>query len=248
MAEHGEYIFEIDVFTPLTLPMKRLHEYIGDLINLFGNEDQVHFLRVEEGSASPVFYVEPPAVVRVDRRLLAVKTGSASRRAMVSFSALNDKLLEDNGTATLRSRQNKLLHFPGREQGASPEIGPVREPGTIEGEVIGVAGRDETIQIYLREGEKMHTCTGSKEQARALAQYLFEGKVRVFGDARWKRTKHGNWELEFFFIDSFVALKTDPLSEVVKRLRSIESTKWAEGKSRLNYLEEIWQEAGESRK
>src|SRR3989304_9190927 len=112
MAEHGEYIFEIDVFTPLTLPMKRLHEYIGDLINLFGNEDQVRFLRVEEGSASPVFYVEPPAVVRVDRRLLAVKTGSASRRAMVSFSALNDKLLEDNGTATLRSRQNKLLHFP----------------------------------------------------------------------------------------------------------------------------------------
>lgn len=248
MAEHGVYIFEIDVFTPLTLPMKRLHEYIGDLINLFGNEDQVHFLRVEEGSASPTVYVDPAAVVRVERRLLAVKTGGATRRAMGGFAALNDKLLEDNGTADLRSRQGNILHFPGKEQGASPEIGPVREPGTLEGEVIGVAGRDETIQIYLREGEKMHTCTGSKEQARALAQYLFEGKVRVFGEAKWKRTKHGNWELDLFFVDSFVALKTDPLGEVVKRLRSIESAELAQVRSPLNYLEEIRQEAGESRK
>jgi hypothetical protein len=167
---------------------------------------------------------------------------------MAGFTGLNDKLLEDNGIGNLCSHEAKLLYFPGREQGASPEIGPVKEPGTIEGEVIGVAGRDETIQIYLREGERMHTCTGSKEQARALAQYLFEGKVRVFGDGRWKRTKHGNWELELFFVDSFVVLKTDPLSEVVKRLRSIETAELAQGKSPLSYLEEIWQEAGESRK
>jgi hypothetical protein len=246
--EHGEYTFKIDVFTPLTLPMKRLHEYIGDLINLFGNEDQVHFLRVEEGSASPVVYVDPPAVVRVERRLLAVKTGNASHRAMRGYVGLNDKLVEDNGVANLHSQQGKILHFPGRERGAFPEIGPIREPGTLEGEVIGVAGRDETIQIYLREGERFHTCTVSKEKARALAQHLFEGKVRVSGEGKWKRTKSGEWEVDFFFVDSFVPLKTEPLSEVVKRLRSIESTELAQVKSPLDYLEEIRQEAGESRR
>jgi hypothetical protein len=245
MAKLGEYTFQIDVFTPLTLPMKRLHEYIGDLINLFGNEGHVHFLRVDEGSASPVIYVDPTAVVPVERRLLAVRTGSGSIRATRSFAAINDKLLEDNATGNLHSRQGQLLYFPGREQGASPEIGPITEPGTLEGEVFGVAGRDETIQIYLRQGEKIHTCTGSKEQARALAQYLFEGKVRVFGEGRWKRTKHGNWELDFFFVDSFVVLKTDGLSEVVKRLRTIESAELAQIRSPLNYLEEIRQEAGE---
>jgi hypothetical protein len=248
VAEHGEYIFEIDVFTPLTLSMKRLNEYIGDLINLFANEDSVHFLRVEEGSASPTMFVDAPAVVRVERRILAVKTGGASVRAKRAFDGLNNKLAEDNAVARLYSRQGDLLYFPGRELGTSPEIGPIREPGTLEGEVIGVAGRDETIQIYLREGERIHTCTGSKEKARALALHLFEGKVRVFGEGKWKRTKSGEWELSSFFVDSFVPLKTEPHTEVVKDLRSIESAELARIKSPMSYLEELRQEAGESHK
>jgi hypothetical protein len=167
---------------------------------------------------------------------------------MRAFAALNDKLAEDNGTANLLSSQGNILHFPGREVNTSPIIGPIREPGTIEGEVIGVGGRDETIQIYLREGERIHTCTGSKEKARALAQHLFVGKVRVFGEGKWKRTKNGEWELEFFSVDSFIPLKIEPLSEVVERLRSIESHELEKINSPLDYLEEIRQEAGESRK
>jgi hypothetical protein len=246
MPEHGEYVFEIDVFTPLTLSMKRLHEYVGDLVNLFANEESVHFLRVEEGSASPTMFVDPSAVVRVERRLLAVKTGGASIRASRAFNALNNKLGEDNAVARLYSRQGDLLYFPGRELGTSPEIGPIRESGTLEGEVIGVAGRDETIQIYLREGERIHTCTGSKEKARALALHLFEGKVRIFGDGRWIRTKSGDWELDSFVVDSFVSLKTEPHSEVVRDVRAIESAELSRIKSPISYLEELRQEAGES--
>ena len=243
MAELGEYIFRIDVFTPVTLSMKRLNDYIGELVDLFANENHVHFLRVEEGSAAPVVHVDPPAIVRVERRLLAVKTGVGSRRAMKAFTGLNDKLAEDNGIADLVSLAGRVIHFPGRKRYASPEIGPIREPGTLEGEVIGVAGRDETVQVYLREGERIHTCTGSKEQARALAQYLFEGKVRVFGDGRWRRTKAGEWELYRFVIDSFLPLKTEPLSAIVTRLRSIESAELS--LDPLGYLGEILQESGE---
>jgi hypothetical protein len=214
MAEIGEYIFKIDAFTPLTFPMKRLQEYIGDLVNLFANEGNVHFLRVDEGSAAPTILVDQPAILRVERRLLAVKTGSGSARAMRAFQTLNTKLGEDNAVASLYSDQGQLLYFPGRELGTSPQIGPIREPGTLEGEVIGIAGRDETIQIYLREGERIHTCTGSKEKARAIAVHLFEGKVRVSGEGKWMRTKSGEWELDSFFVESFVPLKTDPHSEV----------------------------------
>jgi len=246
MAEFGEYIFQIDAFTPQTLPMKRLNEYIGDLVNLFANEDSVHFLRVEEGSASPTMFVENAAVVRVERRLLAVRTGSGSVRAMKAYRELNNKLGEDNAVATLFSKQGELLHFPGRELVVSPEVGPIKETGSLEGEVIGVAGRDETIQIYLREGEKIHTCTSSKDKARELARHLFEGKVRVYGEGKWKRTKTGEWELDSFFVDSFAPLRMEPLSEVVERLRAIETEELKHGKTPLSLLDEIRQEAGES--
>lgn len=247
MAEHGEYRFEIDAFTPTTISMKRLYEYIGDLINLFGNEENVHFLRVDEGSAAPIVFVDPPpAIVRVERRLLAVKTQSASVRATKAFQALNNKLGEDNAIARLYSKQGELLYFPGRELSTSPEIGPVREPGSLEGEIIGIAGRDESVQIYLREGQRMLTCTtNTREMARAIAKHLFEGKVRVFGEGKWKRTKTGEWELYEFIVDSFTPLKIEPIGEVVSRLRAIDSEELKAIKSPLTYLEEIRQEAGE---
>jgi hypothetical protein len=247
MAERGEYKFEIDAFTPLTISMKRLHEYIGDLINLFGNEEHVHFLRVEEGSAAPIMFVDPPpAIVRVERRLLAVKTHSASVRATRAFQALNNKLGEDNAVARLYSKQDELLYFPGRELSTSPEIGPIKEHGTLEGEIIGIAGRDQTVQVYLRERERIHTCTTlNREKARELAKYLFEGKVRVSGEGSWKRTKNGEWELDTFIVESFSPLRVEPVTEVVSRLRAIESEELKAIKSPLTYLEEMQQEAGE---
>jgi hypothetical protein len=246
MAEHGEYKFAIDVFTPLTISMKRLNEYVADLVNLFGNEESVHFLRVEESSAAPIVFVDTPAIIRVEKRILAVRTLSASVRATRAFRELNNKLGEDNAVARLTSREGELLYFPGRELTTSPEIGPIREPGSLEGEIIGVAGRDETVQIYLREGERIHTCTGNKETARALARHLFEGRVRVFGEGKWKRTKHGEWELSSFIVDSFTALKITPLGEVVIRLRAIESDELKAVKTPLSFLDEIRQEAGDS--
>lgn len=244
MAENGEYLFEIDVFTPFTLPMKRLNDYIGDLVDLFGNEDSVHFMRVEPGSAAPAVVVDAPAIIRVEKRLLAVKTGSASGRAMTAYRNLNDKLADDGAIARLYSRQGDLLIFLGRQLAASPEIGPITEAGSIEGEVIGVAGRDETIQIYLREGEKILTCTGTKEKARALAQHLFEGKVRVQGEGKWKRNKTGEWILVSFFVESFTRLLLESHAEVVKQLRSIENEE-LRNTIPLSVLEEIRSEAGE---
>lgn len=247
MAEHGEYRFEIDVFTPLTISMKRLNEYIGDLVNLFGNEEHVHFLRVEEGSAAPtVFVYPPPAIPHVERRILAVKTHGASARATKAFNAINTKLGEDGAVARLISKQGELLYFPGRELSTSPQIGPIKEHGTLEGEIIGIAGRDETVQVYLRELEKIHTCTTqNRDKARDLAKYLFEGKVRVSGEGTWYRTKSGQWELKSFIVESFSPLRGEAISEVVSRLRSIESEELKQIKNPLTFLDELRQEAGE---
>ena len=59
MKEQREYRFVIDAYRPDTLPMARLAEYMGELARLLGRLDQVHFVRLEEGSTALVQRVEP---------------------------------------------------------------------------------------------------------------------------------------------------------------------------------------------
>jgi hypothetical protein len=158
------------------------------LIDLFGNDDFVHFLRVEEGTAAPTCYVEPRVAPRVEHRLTLVKSGGADERAQNAFTFLNDRLFDDNAVADLTDHQGAVLHFPGRESVREPEIGPITEIGVLEGEVFQIGGKDETIQIYLRDGERTHICTTSREKGREIAaEYLFKGKVRIHGEGQWKR-------------------------------------------------------------
>ncbi len=169
MAERGEYKFHIDVFTPLTLPMARLREYISGLVDLFGYDDFVHFLRVEEGTAATTCYVEPRIITKVEHRLTLVKSGGADERAQNAFTFLNDKLFDDNAVAELTDHQGVVLLFPGRDSVRAPEIGPITEIGVLEGEIFQIGGKDETIQIYLRDGERTHICTTTREKGRDIA-------------------------------------------------------------------------------
>ena len=57
-----EYRFKIDAaYTPETMPMARLAEYIRELSTLLGNQDKVHFDRLEEGSTVPIIRVDHEA-------------------------------------------------------------------------------------------------------------------------------------------------------------------------------------------
>ena len=246
MAERGEYKFHIDVFTPLTLPMTRLKDYIVGLVELFGNDDFVHFLRVDEGTAAPACYVEPRILQKVEHRLTLIKSGGADDRAMNAFTFLNDKLFDDNAVAELTDHQGQVLYFPGRESIRAPEIGPITELGVLEGEVFQIGGKDETIQIYLRDGERTHICTTSREKGREIAAaYLFKGRVRIHGEGQWKRTKDERWKLMHFDVSRVEPLGTDKLSDVVTRLREIESTELEKIKDPFTYLDDIKRDAGD---
>ena len=50
MREQHEYRFTIDAYSPETLPMSRLAEYMAEVARLLGKVDQVHFVRLEPGS------------------------------------------------------------------------------------------------------------------------------------------------------------------------------------------------------
>lgn len=114
-----------------------------------------------------------------------------------------------------------MIRFPGRERDQDKTAGPVTEATTLDGEVIQIGGRDETISVYLRDQEKIHICTASREQGRVLATHLFEGRVRVSGIGTYVRNGFGEWERRKFVIDSFLPLQTGPLGAVINQLRAL---------------------------
>lgn len=70
----------IDAFTPDTLPMARLAEYLREFASLLGNEANVHFDRVQKSSAALVSYSESTVTQKIRQRLEEVIEGSAPNR------------------------------------------------------------------------------------------------------------------------------------------------------------------------
>ena len=81
MAQRQEYRFKIDAFTPETLPMARLAEYMAELATLLGTQERVHFVRLEGGSTTLVQEIEYEAIPKVRERLNGIKTRSAPEDA-----------------------------------------------------------------------------------------------------------------------------------------------------------------------
>ena len=72
VRKHREYRFEIDAFTPASMPMFRLAEYVADLAKIFGNNNNVHLLKIDPGSTVPVVMVEWEAEPKVRDRIRAI--------------------------------------------------------------------------------------------------------------------------------------------------------------------------------
>lgn len=219
--------FVIDGFRPDTLPMGRLAGYMADLAKLLGNESGVHFDKVKEGSAKLIHYVDEGVRPEVEHRLRLVKRGDADAEAQAAVTAINQKLAEDGKTAYLKQGLGKLLVFDGHVAPTSrkPDYGPITQPGTLEGKLIRLGGRDDTKPVHLQDGDKIHICNANSAVAKRLAPY-YEQQVRVSGNGRWSRKEDGSWELEYFNIMDFESLKDESLTVVIERLRRIPGNGW----------------------
>lgn len=221
------YDFRIDAWKPDTLPMSRLADYLGKLAVLFGNKDHVHFMKVRKGSAIPEILVDEPAVPKVSARLKLVNSSDAPEDLVKACRDINRMLRDDNATGTLRLKGGaKILDFPGRKTPLAEEA-VVFEFGELDGVVIKVGGKDETVPVML-EGEDgvFYSCNADREIARKLAPYIFGGAVRVAGRGKWRRTEERIWELEKFDIKTFEPLDETPLVDVITAMRSIEGSDW----------------------
>ena len=131
--------------------------------------------------------------------------------------------------------ESNVIEFPGRNRPKPVRYGPFREVGTLDGRIIRIGGRDETIPVWLKDGDVEYHCNvRGEEVARRLAHYYLNGVVRLHGSGKWLREENGTWTLQQFDIDDFEVLDDSPLAELVGKLRAVEGSKWHESDDALS--------------
>jgi hypothetical protein len=224
-----EHRFRIDVFTPETLPMERLAEYMARFAKLLGEEERVHFVSVERGSAVLVARADAQAAPNVERRLLALRHGDGDPDAQKAFEELDNMLATDNAIGQLfASNGAEVIAFPGRTRPKPLEFGPFREDAVLEGVVIRVGGKDDSVPVWLKDGVSIHKCTASLGLSKLLSQHYCGSLLRVRGSGRWMREASGTWRMLAFDIKDFETLDDTPLAKVVRQLQSVEGADWGE--------------------
>lgn len=228
MAESEcEYRFTIDAFTPETLPMSRLAEYMAGLKRLLGEVERVHFVRLDGGSTEMVQRIEPEAVPEIRKRIQSITCDDSPNDVTAAFTWLNRLLAADNATGSLSETESDLvIDFPGRDQQKPVTYGALNQQGVLDGDLIRIGGRDETVPVHLRDGDVIHICNTDRKIARRLGSHLYGRTLRVQGVGRWERDADGTWSLRRFNITEFEILDAASLSEVVGRLRGVEGSGW----------------------
>lgn len=226
-----EYRFRIaDSFTPGTLPMERLGEYMTALAKLLGEGESVHFQKLVEGSAVLVAGVDPPARPKVRERIRGVHDGSGPKDALKAFAELDEMLRRDNATGALLDDTDAIVvPFPGRLRPEPLVFGPFRQDGTLDGQVIRVGGKDDTVPVHLQDGAIIYTgLNATRDMARRLGPMIYGPTIRVHGSGVWFRAGDGSWELRSFKITDFEILDDTPLQEVVANLRQVKGSRWSD--------------------
>ena len=232
MSDSEKFEFWIDAYSPETIAMKRLGEYMTRLGKLLGQEDRVHFEELKGGSTAIGYRVEREAVNKVAQRLQDVKTAEAANDVMYAHDELNEMLRSDGAVAEVRQVVNDkpvaLLRLAGREIPKPEKVGPFSEPAAFKGELIRIEGADQTKHASIKDSQgRLWPGDMTLELAVQMRELLFEW-VFVEGIARWIRNEDGTWELKSFHIHSCKPLPKGTLGDDIKALRSIGGNKWKE--------------------
>lgn len=230
MARDRQHRFKIDVFTPETLPMERLAEYMLQFAKLLGEPERVHFVDIERGSAVLLARIEEVAAPKVERRLYDASRGQGDPGALKALQTLDDMLANDNAVGlVLDDAGVEIIAFQGRDRPKPLEYGPFREDGVLEGVIIKVGGVGERAPIWLRDNQLVHKrCNARWSLAEDLAKHINRSIVRVSGSGHWMRLASGGWLMRSFDIKDFEVLDDAPLADVIRRLHGVGGADWGE--------------------
>lgn len=224
----ARFRLRVTAYTPDSIPLARLAEYMEGLAALMGSQAQVHFGGLTKGSTVINAQVEPESVQRVESRLRNARTPNAPRDAVKALTRLEALMRQDNARGTLSLGGERLIKFLGIDAVVVERVGPIREATSIQGQVMRVGGKDRTLHALLvsQDGEEYKVTTTSREQAKAVAAHLFT-VIRASGTGVWYRSDTGIWELDELRLEAFEPVSERTLEEAVAELRLIGDNGWA---------------------
>lgn len=236
------YTFHINAYSPETIPMARLAQYMQNLASLFGHENAVHFKGLRPGSTQVVTVIDHEDVPKVATHIARVKRGEGSVEATKAQTEIDRLLADDNATGFIfedDDKDTRIIAFPGVSRPKRVTYGPFKQEGSLDGILISVGGADQTVHLQLQNGDIKYTgIDTNRETARRLARHMYE-PVRIFGTGRWFRDEEGNWLLRKFRVDSFTVLAPDDLKDAVEQMRRIEGSGWKTMDDPLGTLEAL---------
>lgn len=244
MIEDDIYTFRIDAYSPETIPMARLAEYMAVLSAMFGEKDSVHFQGLEGGSTKLLSRVEREAAPKV-RENVNNAASIESSEAGASFKKLNEMLRKDNAEADLTRSGATILNFPGRKQLRPPKLGPFTQGVVKDGVLVRIGGKDKSAHAIIEDSDgNTWSFEVTRELAKDLAHHLFGKPVRLKGNGRWYRDEEGQWQYNSLKAVEFQPLNDDTLAEVVGRIRDLPADTWKQGVDPVAMLKSLRDEEG----
>lgn len=242
MSKKLEIRWKIEAYSPDTMPLDRLLQYIHELSSLLSpNQRNLHLLRIEAGSTVPVFVAEAEHLTAIHAHGEEIRKGTAPTSALASYRKINRMLREDSAHARLyeieEGREAEIIPFPGKQEGP-PLIKRLRQQGSVDGRLVRLGGVKNQVPLALRKQDSTMV-TGllaNRDLARDLGQHLFE-PIRLYGTGFWTLPQDGHWDMESFIADRYELLESKPLSDIVRQLREVE-VDWPE-----NPIDEMLNEA-----
>ena len=237
-------IFYIDAYTPETIPMATLAAYMADFAELLGREHAVHFDRLDRGSTKIAARVEVEDVPKGAARLAEVRQGEFTKDIAKIFNRIDERLANDNaiGRVYVDGEENVpdgVLTFPGRNRPKAQSYGPFWQEGHLDGILIAIGGKDDSIPLRLQSGETVYSrCDTTRAIAREMAKHLVE-PVRIQGMGRWTRETSGKWTLLQFKVQGFTVLENNSLRDAVTALRAVRGSGWKEFDDPLKELADM---------
>jgi hypothetical protein len=216
------FSLRIKGFTPETLPLSRMGEYVSALAELIGDDVQVCFERVTKGSAQLNVKISDDDADKAISRIRLAPCAEESSVPRKGYDKIQALLSDDKTSAEFRQQKGAvILKFPGAPKNIL-RLAIVKEAGEINGRIIKVGGRDDTIPIALRTPEGVIVnCTASVEMARQLKKYLLEPiDVILLGEGKWRRTDKGSWETVDFKIIDVSEMDLNNFDNDLERVRS----------------------------
>lgn len=214
--------------SPDQIPMERFGEYVRVFAELLGADNQPVFDGVLNESTGICARVPDQYAQQVRLRLIESKASPDSRPGKVAEKL--ERMMGEDGLTRVElkdSSQNVVQLYVGTPP-VSADVVRIKHDGTVDGQVIGIMGADDTMHLHLRDhaDRVVRLVVKDEELARSLVAHFRGGQLRLRAAGFWVRTDDGWLPENKCIVTDFEDLDEMPVSEVFAQLGKIDGNGW----------------------